>query len=137
MLALMVLMLLFDKLAEARETEPSLVLSKTQAASQANLNCDRANCTGNNHLASFEHTFTFTKSEEAPSFDGGVSLTAPDGQLEPEAYPNLERTPEGHLILEFTEEESEAASELFGCNCIKSINALRQLRGFAIGVEAG
>ena len=119
-LASMVLMLLSDKPAEARETETNLVSSKTQAASPGKLNCNRTNCTGNNHLASFERTFTFT---------------APDRQLEPEAYPNLERTPEGHLILEFTEEESAAAIELFGCDCIKSINALRQMRGIAIGVE--
>ncbi|MEN9567079.1 MAG: hypothetical protein RLZZ69_2275 [Cyanobacteriota bacterium] len=116
----MLLMLLSDKPAEARETEQNPILSKTQAASQANLNCDRANCTGNNYLASFERTFTFT---------------APDRQLEPEAYPNLERTPEGHLILEFTEEESVAAMKLFGCDCVNSLNALRQMRGIPIGVE--
>jgi hypothetical protein len=116
----MLLMLLSDKPAEARETEQNPILSKTQAASQANLNCDRANCTGNNYLASFERTFTFT---------------APDRQLEPEAYPNLERTPEGHLILEFTEEESAAAMKLFGCDCVNSLNALRQMRGIPIGVE--
>ncbi|NJK57914.1 MAG: hypothetical protein HC939_18935 [Pleurocapsa sp. SU_5_0] len=116
----MLLMLLSDKPAEARETEQNSILLKTQAASPAKLNCDRINCTGNNHLASFERTFTFT---------------APEQQLEPEAYPNLERTPEGHLILEFTEEESAAAMKLFGCDCIKSINALRQTRGISIGVE--
>lgn len=119
-LASMVLMLLSDKPAEARETEQNPILLKTQAVSQANLNCDRANCTGNNYLASFERTFTFT---------------APDRQLEPEAYPNLEKTPEGHLILEFTEEESAAAMKLFGCDCVKSLNALRQMRGIPIGVE--
>jgi len=115
------LMLLSDKPAEARETEQNSTWSKTQAPSTANLNCsNRNNCTGNNHLASFERTFTFT---------------APDHQLESEAFPDLERTPEGHLILEFTEEESAAAIKLFGCDCIKSINALRQMRGVAIGVE--
>ena len=117
----MLLMLLSDKPAEARETKQNPTWSKTQAASPANLNCGNSNnCTGNNHLASFERTFTFT---------------APDLQLEPEAFPNLERTPEGHLILEFTEEESAAAMKLFGCDCIKSINALHQMRGIAIGVE--
>lgn len=133
-LASMVLMHLSDKPAEARETEQNLILSKTQAASQVKLNCDRVarreasplgypkgnrtDCMGNNYLASFERTFT-----------------APDRQLEPEAYPNLDKTPEGHLILEFTEEESAAAIKLFGCDCVKSLNALRQMRGIPIGVE--
>ncbi|MGK7892260.1 MAG: hypothetical protein AB4372_01040 [Xenococcus sp. (in: cyanobacteria)] len=117
-LSSMLLLLLSDKPAEARENEQHPILSKTQAASQGDLNCDRANCTGNNHLVSFERIFT-----------------APDQQLEPEMFPNLERTPEGHLILEFTEEESETAIKLFGCDCVKSINALRQMRGIAIGVE--
>ncbi|MGL5834939.1 MAG: hypothetical protein ACRC1Z_17160 [Waterburya sp.] len=117
-LASMVLMHLSDKPAEARETEQNLILSKTQAASQVKLNCDRTDCMGNNYLASFERTFT-----------------APDRQLEPEAYPNLDKTPEGHLILEFTEEESAAAIKLFGCDCVKSLNALRQMRGIPIGVE--
>lgn len=31
--------------------------------------------------------------------------------------------------LEFTEEESDASVELFGCDCPACINALRQLRG--------
>jgi hypothetical protein len=117
-LASMLLMLLSDKPAEARETKQNSILFKTQAASQVNLNCARTDCMGNNHLASFERTFT-----------------APDRQLEPEAYPNLDKTPEGHLILEFTEEESAAAIKLFGCDCVKSLNALRQMRGIPIGVE--
>lgn len=125
-LASMLLMILSDKPAEARETKQNSILLKTQAASQVNLNCDRVaypkgnrtDCMGNNHLASFERTFT-----------------APDRQLEPEAYPNLDKTPEGHLILEFTEEESAAAIKLFGCDCVKSLNALRQMRGIPIGVE--
>ena len=121
LLGSMLLMLLSEKPAQARQTEQNSTWSKTQAASPVNLNCsNRTNCTGNNHLASFERTFTFT---------------APDSQLEPDSFPNLERTPEGHLILEFTDEESAAAIKLFGCDCIKSINALRQMRGVAIGVE--
>lgn len=34
-------------------------------------------------------------------------------------------------MLEFTEEESEAAQQLFGCDCIVCINAIRQMRGLA------
>ena len=50
-------------------------------------------------------------------------------------FSNVEKTTEGHLILEFTEEESDAAIEMFGCDCVNSINALRQIRGVTIGVE--
>lgn len=114
----MLLMLFSDKPAEAKEIEENLILQKTQTASQANLGCNRAVCTGNTHLANFERTFI-----------------ASDEQSAAEDYPNLERTPEGHLILEFTEEESDAAIALFGCDCVKSLNALRQMRGIAIGVE--
>ncbi len=34
-------------------------------------------------------------------------------------------------MLEFTEEESDAALQLFGCDCIVCINAIRQMRGLA------
>lgn len=34
-------------------------------------------------------------------------------------------------MLEFTEEESDAATQLFGCDCIVCINAIRQMRGLA------
>jgi hypothetical protein len=33
--------------------------------------------------------------------------------------------------LEFSEEESEAAVQMFGCDCIVCINAIRQMRGLA------
>jgi len=32
-------------------------------------------------------------------------------------------------MLDFTEEESDAAAALFGCDCQMCINSLRQLRG--------
>lgn len=34
-------------------------------------------------------------------------------------------------MLDFTEEESDAAVQLFGCDCIVCINAIRQMRGLA------
>ncbi|NEQ23280.1 MAG: hypothetical protein F6K28_29830 [Microcoleus sp. SIO2G3] len=34
-------------------------------------------------------------------------------------------------MLNFTEEESDAAVQLFGCDCIVCINAIRQMRGLA------
>lgn len=41
--------------------------------------------------------------------------------------PSASETP----MLNFTEEESEAAVRLFGCDCIVCLNAIRQMRGLA------
>ncbi len=50
-------------------------------------------------------------------------------------FPNLEKNEFGDLIIDFTEEESDEAVRLFGCDCLSSINALRKMRGIARGVE--
>ena len=41
------------------------------------------------------------------------------------------KSPDGQQVamLDFTEEESDAAAALFGCDCQLCINSLRQLRG--------
>ena len=83
--------------------------------SPSNLQCDRANCTGNNYLASF------------PQVENTENNT--------NDFPNLEQNEEGHLILDVSEEESDTAVSMFGCDCVKAINALRQLRGIPVGVE--
>lgn len=85
-----------------------------QATPSANLECDRTNCTGNNYLA------------KVPEILGDTSE---------EQFPNLEKNEEGHLLLDVSEEESDTAVQMFGCDCVKAINALRQLRGIPIGVE--
>lgn len=118
-LASMLLMLLTDKPAQAVELDRSTRFEKVEKAPKANLTCSQNNCTGNASLASFTDIF--------------VKETGKDNLSE--KFPNLERTPEGDLILEFTEEESNSAIALFGCDCVKSINALRQIRGISIGVE--
>ena len=38
-------------------------------------------------------------------------------------------------LLYVSEEESDTAVRMFGCDCVKAINALRQLRGIPVGVE--
>jgi len=50
-------------------------------------------------------------------------------------FPSLEKNEFGDLIIDFTEEESDEAVRLFGCDCLSSINALRKMRGIARGVE--
>ena len=110
---------LADKPAEATELK-DVKTQKVQNAPRAMVNCDRANCSGNAHLANFIKTFGRQKTIIA----SGI-----------EEFSNLNTTEEGHLIIEFTEEESNAAIELFGCDCVNSLNALRQRRGETIGVE--
>ncbi len=83
--------------------------------SPVNLECDRTDCTGNNYLAAFPQVQT---TENVP-----------------EEFPNVEQNEEGHLVLEVSEEESDTAVSMFGCDCVKAINALRQLRGVPVGVE--
>jgi hypothetical protein len=81
----------------------------------ASLPCDRTNCTGNRYLAAF------------PQVDTSDNTV--------EEFPNVEQNEAGHLLLEVTEEESDTAVSMFGCDCVKAINALRQLRGIPVGVE--
>lgn len=80
-----------------------------------NLPCDRTNCTGNRYLAAF------------PQVDNNDNTV--------EEFPNVDQNEAGHLLLEVTEEESDTAVSMFGCDCVKAINALRQLRGIPVGVE--
>ncbi|WP_324282622.1 hypothetical protein VKI21_10675 [Cyanobacterium aponinum UTEX 3222] len=86
----------------------------TSNPSPSNLNCDRSFCTGNQYLAAF------------PQVDQQESVNQ---------FPNVEQNEEGHLLLDVTEEESDTAVQMFGCDCVKAINALRQLRGIPVGVE--
>ncbi|MTF37396.1 hypothetical protein [Cyanobacterium aponinum] len=86
----------------------------TSNPSPSNLNCDRSVCTGNQYLAAF------------PQVDQQESVNQ---------FPNVEQNEEGHLLLDVTEEESDTAVQMFGCDCVKAINALRQLRGIPVGVE--
>ena len=83
--------------------------------SPVNIKCDRTNCTGNSYLAAF------------PQVDVN------DDRVE--EFPNVEQNEAGHLVLDVTEEESDTAVNMFGCDCVKAINALRQLRGIPVGVE--
>ena len=83
--------------------------------SPVSIQCDRSNCTGNRYLAAFP---------EVDVTDDTV-----------EEFPNVEQNEAGHLVLDVTEEESDTAVNMFGCDCVKAINALRQLRGIPVGVE--
>jgi hypothetical protein len=71
--------------------------------------CNRANCTGNYHLAITERLISSRQS----------TLSKPQDLPE----------------LNFTDEESDAAVAKYGCDCPRSINTLRQTRGITVGVE--
>lgn len=57
------------------------------------------------------------------------------GEDEQVEYPNLEKNEFGDYILNFTDEESDEAVRLFGCDCISSINAVRKMRGMTTTAE--
>ena len=97
------------------EVESSKSSVTTYDLSPDSLQCDRENCTGNRHLVAFPQV----KTSESPV----------------EEFPNVEENEAGHLILDVSEEESDTAVNMFGCDCVKAINALRQLRGIPVGVE--
>ncbi|ELR98268.1 hypothetical protein [Gloeocapsa sp. PCC 73106] len=97
----------------AAESPKNSLSEASQKAPKPDIACNQKECRGNAHLASY------------------LKNIAPLA----EDFKELERTPEGHLILEISDEESNAAIEMFGCDCITSINALRQLEGNPIGVE--
>ena len=106
-----------DKPAQALDLDSNPIPQKNQSTPQANIECDRTSCTGNSHLVAF------------------TDLVDSSNSSKHEEFPNVERDEDGHLILNVSEEESDAAVALFGCDCVKALNALRQLRGIPIGVE--
>lgn len=110
--------------AQALELDSQSILKKHQLTPQVNLNCDRnssvtegVTCTANKYLLAFEEIINNNDSQEYQQF------------------PNVQRDENGDLLLNVSEEESDAAVAMFGCDCVKAINALRQLRGIPIGVE--
>lgn len=57
------------------------------------------------------------------------------GENETVEYPSLEKNEFGDYIMNFTDEESDEAVRLFGCDCISSINAVRKMRGMTTTAE--
>jgi len=107
--------LLDSKPVKAVEINIPVTSIDEQPAPSANLECDRSNCTGNTYLSKF------------PEILGESN--------EVDQFPNVDKNEQGHLLLDVTVEESDTAVQMFGCDCVKAINALRQLRGIPIGVE--
>ncbi|MDF5731975.1 MAG: hypothetical protein PUP92_29220 [Rhizonema sp. PD38] len=109
----MLLTLFSEKSVKAANFNPEQQADNTsvQKVPQAVVNCSRQNCTGNAHLATFNRLFM-------------AKVNQQDNQA-----------PAGVKVLNFSEEESDAAIAKFGCDCPKSINALRQIRGITVGVE--
>lgn len=106
-----------DKPVQALDLETNGLAQKNEAAPKANIDCPQSSCTGNNYLAKIDNLID-------------IDITPTQEQ-----FPNIERNEDGHLLLNVSEEESDAAVAMFGCDCVKALNALRQLRGIPIGVE--
>ena len=103
----MLLALLSEKSVKAADFSPKQLTdnASVQKVPQAVMNCSRQNCSGNAHLATFNHLFMAKANHQ-------------DNQAPP-----------GVKVLNFTDAESDAAIAKFGCDCPKAINALRQMRG--------
>ncbi|MDJ1185730.1 hypothetical protein [Roseofilum casamattae] len=117
-----------DRPAQATEIvlDPLPNNTSSTPSFQNQLGCNRANCGGNTHLARFLQLF---RSDDVESAVEDTAIA--EANLEQNSFEDEELEP----LLDFTVEESDAAIDLFGCDCIKSINALRQMRGNPIGVE--
>ncbi|MGI0480049.1 hypothetical protein ACN4EE_04585 [Geminocystis sp. CENA526] len=61
-----------------------------------------------------------------------ITIVSPNGDIT--EYSGLEKNEDGYYMLNFTDEESDAAIKLYGCDCPSSINKLKKLRGMQIGV---
>ena len=120
-----------DRPAQAAEIvlDPLPNNTSSTPSFQNQLGCNRANCGGNTHLARFLQLFRADEGDEVESEEEETAIA--EANLEQISFDDEELEP----LLDFTVEESNAAIDLFGCDCIKSINALRQMRGNPIGVE--
>lgn len=62
-----------------------------------------------------------------------ITILSPD-QVEIDDKLDLEKNENGDFMLNFTDEESDSAIKMFGCDCPSSINKLKKLRGMTKGV---
>ncbi|MEH2071663.1 MAG: hypothetical protein V7K47_26510 [Nostoc sp.] len=110
----MLLNLFLEKSAKADNLNQEKLPENTSTndAHTATLNCQRQNCSGNAHLATFNRLF-IAKADNTQTDNQKV------------------------IELNMTDEESDAAISKFRCDCPKAINVLRQTRGITIGVEGG
>lgn len=86
-----------------------------------NLKCDRAS----HHL---QQQFVCVRVNQAT---GKTDRELIDLTKQKPAYTPVQSSPDNPDMLDFTDEESDAAISLFGCDCLVCLNSLRQLR--AIG----
>lgn len=81
---------------------------------------DSPSCNSNLHIGRLTCTRVSQTTQIASTGD----------RIDPQAA-TLDQTASEPPMLNFTEEESDAAIQLFGCDCIVCINAIRQMRGLA------
>ncbi|AUC60588.1 hypothetical protein AA637_05190 [Cyanobacterium sp. HL-69] len=86
-------------------------------------------------FVSFGESSSSVKAQEIrfrSSVERSVFTTQENAPVE---YPNLEKNEFGDYIMNFTDEESDEAVRLFGCDCVSSINAVRKMRGMTTTAE--
>lgn len=85
-------------------------------------------------LASFFFNLCKPQSVKAVESQGITITILSPNQLEIENPFNLEKNEYGDVMLNFTDEESDASIKMFGCDCPSSLNKLKKIRGLTRGV---
>jgi hypothetical protein len=88
-----------------------VMLNQAQAIEPVAKETDRLSCIRNKHKVGL--------------VCARASVLAQIPDYQPEAMPSQD----GIMMLEFNDEESDMAINLFGCDCAACINSLRQMRG--------
>jgi hypothetical protein len=88
-----------------------IINNQAQAIEPVTTNADRLSCIRNKHKVGL--------------VCARASVLAQIPNYQPEAEPSQDGVP----MLEFNDQESDMAIDLFGCDCPACINSLRQMRG--------
>lgn len=92
-----------------------VIINQAQAIEPVNTNPDRLTCIRNKHKVGL--------------VCARASVLAQIPQYEPGIEAAVKSSQEDAPMLEFNIEESDAAADLFGCDCPACINSLRAMRG--------
>jgi hypothetical protein len=92
-----------------------VMINQAQAIEPVNTNADRLSCIRNKHKVGL--------------VCARASVLAQIPQYQAEIEASVKSTSEDAPMLEFNNAESDAAVDLFGCDCPACINSLRAMRG--------
>ncbi|MBW4642394.1 MAG: hypothetical protein KME23_05160 [Goleter apudmare HA4340-LM2] len=92
-----------------------VVINQAQAIEPVNTNSDRLSCIRNKHKVGLVCARASVLAQ-IPQYNSEIETSVPTSQ-------------DDAPMLEFNIEESDAAANLFGCDCPACINSLRAMRG--------